>query len=99
MAAATVSGSKDVEMKDVEEEKKEEEPDPKQVQKDKDLLTFEGKFHLMSTIWWALIMNFFRHKRTDEIDREGSKSEGAQVHPQSSAISAVSPEEGERCDS
>jgi hypothetical protein len=43
--------SKDVEMKD--EEKKAEEPDPKpdpkQVQKDKDLLTFEGVFYLMHT--------------------------------------------------
>lgn len=45
---ATVS--KDVEMKDVEEDKskdekeKDEEPDPKQVQKDKDLLTFEGNY-------------------------------------------------------
>ncbi len=39
MAAET----KDVEMKDVEEDKtKKEEIDPKQVQKDKDLLTFEG---------------------------------------------------------
>lgn len=38
----TATGSKDAEMKDLEDEKKEEEPDPKQVQKDKDLLAFEG---------------------------------------------------------
>ena len=38
------STSKDVEMKDTEEEKpKEAEEDPKQTQKDKDLLTFEGR--------------------------------------------------------
>ena len=45
-SAGTMSSSKDVEMKDAEEEKpkeKEAEEDPKQAQKDKDLLTFEGK--------------------------------------------------------
>ncbi len=42
--ANVATGSKDAEMKDVEDDKaKDEEPDPKQVQKDKDLLTFEGK--------------------------------------------------------
>ena len=38
------TATKDVDMKEVNGvEEKESEPDPKQVQKDKDLLTFEGK--------------------------------------------------------
>lgn len=52
---AASNGSKDVEMKDVGDEKKEEEPDPKQVQKDKDLLTFEGIPFNEHHVWWVLI--------------------------------------------
>lgn len=88
---AAVNGTKDVEMKDV-EEKKAEEPDPKQVQKDKDLLTFEGKVkipfnaHRYGLFFFSFFLSFSpfflpRHTRADEVGRERGEPEGAQVHP------------------
>lgn len=81
---AAVNGTKDVEMKDV-EEKKAEEPDPKQVQKDKDLLTFEGKVKIPFNAhrYGLFFFPFFlpRHTRADEVGRERGEPEGAQVHP------------------
>ena len=81
---ATVS--KDVEMKDVEEDKskdekkKEEEPDPKQVQKDKDLLTFEGNYKIPFNAHFPRGQTT-RYTRADETGRKGGEPERAQVHP------------------
>ena len=101
-SAGTMSSSKDVEMKDAEEEKpkeKEAEEDPKQAQKDKDLLTFEGKAAIY-TPWWALIRVFtypsVRCEGADEADRERGEPEGAQIHPQGCALSPAPSQEDER---